>query len=52
MAKIQDKLDAEGKRIDGQVVAAGKVFGMDPNTAWIVFGVIVVLALVGLWKVL
>lgn len=47
MSQIKSKINANAKRIDGQVVDAGKVFGMKPNTAWIVFGVIAVLAIVG-----
>lgn len=41
------KIEAKSKKIDGQVVDAGKIFGMKANTAWIVFGVIVALAIVG-----
>lgn len=44
---IKAKVDAKAKKIDSQVVDAGRVFGMKPNTAWIVFGVIVTLAVVG-----
>lgn len=44
---IKAKVDAKAKKIDSQVVDAGRVFGMKPNAAWIVFGVIVTLAIVG-----
>lgn len=44
---IKAKVDAKAKKIDSQVVDAGRVFGMKPNTAWIVFSVIVTLAVVG-----
>lgn len=45
--ETKSKIDAKAKKIDSQVVDAGKVFGMKPNTAWIVFGAIVALAIVG-----
>ena len=45
--ETKSKIDAKAKKIDSQVVDAGRVFGMKPNTAWIVFGVIVTLAVVG-----
>ena len=44
---IKSKIDAKAKKIDGQIVDAGKIFGMKANIAWIVFGVIVALAIVG-----
>ena len=44
---IKAQVDAKAKKIDSQVVDAGRVFGMKPNTAWIVFGAIVALAIVG-----
>ena len=47
MSQTNSKINATAKRIDGQIVDAGKVFGMKPNTAWIVFGIITALAIVG-----
>ena len=45
--KVTAATTTKAKKIDSQVVDAGRVFGMKPNTAWIVFGVIVTLAVVG-----
>ena len=44
---LKSKIDAKAKKVDSQVVETGKIFGMDPNRAWIVLGSIIVLAIVG-----